>query len=57
MFYGMIDTMLPQSYTPPLVVLVKPVQPLAATHNEPALLTYLRTSPTRLLLSSERTCH
>jgi hypothetical protein len=44
-FYAIIDTMLTQSATPPLVVLVKPVQTLAATHNKPALLTYLRTVP------------
>jgi hypothetical protein len=44
-FYALVDAMLPQSTTPPLVVLVKPVQVLASTHNKPALLTYLRTVP------------
>lgn len=44
-FYAIIDVMLTISATPPLVVLVKPVQTLAATHNKPALLTYLRTVP------------
>lgn len=41
-----VDALLPQSATPPLIVLVKPVAtPNAATHNKPALLEYLRTVP------------
>jgi hypothetical protein len=43
--YGVIDALLPQQSQPPLVVLITPLPVLAATHNKPALLTYLRTVP------------
>jgi hypothetical protein len=43
--YGVIDALLPQQQTPPLVIIVKPVQTTINTHNKPALFTYLRTVP------------
>lgn len=41
----LIDCLITQSATPPLIVLVKPVQTLISTHDKPDLLTYLRTIP------------
>jgi hypothetical protein len=43
-----IDALLPQSSTPPLLIWVKPLPVLAASHNKPALRDYLRTIPDTL---------
>jgi hypothetical protein len=43
--YAFVDALLPQSQTPPLVILVKPLYVPVSSHNKPALLTYLRTVP------------
>lgn len=42
---GIIDALLPQSATPPLVILIKIPPIIAPTHAKPALRTYLRTVP------------
>jgi hypothetical protein len=42
---GIIDALLPQSATPPLIVLLKVMPITAPTHNKPALYDYLRTLP------------
>lgn len=42
---ALFDCILPQSDTPLLVVLVRPLHVLAATHDKPDLLTYPRTVP------------
>jgi hypothetical protein len=43
--YGVIDALLPQMQTPPLIIVVKPIQTTINTHDKPALLAYLRTVP------------
>lgn len=43
--YGAIDALLPQMATPPLVILVKPIQTTQPTHAKPSLYSYLRTVP------------
>jgi hypothetical protein len=46
--FGFLDALLPQSSTPPLIILMKTVPITAPTHNKPALFDYLRTIPDQI---------